>query len=101
MPCLTAVLCRHDSGRLWQQLQFRAEPSPEVQHVALNANVTSGTYQLRYNYTEGGQLASDVSGAIAWNSTPEAALLLLPGLADAGLAVSQVSCREVIIIAGS
>ena len=78
-----------------------------MQHLAIHPNVTSGTYQLRYNHTEQGQLVSELSAAVAWNVTPLGALQQLPGLSSAGLSVSQVrltglpsllqtvGCREV------
>ena len=71
-------------------MSLTARPVSEVQHLAVAENVTSGTYQLRYNHTQEGQLVSELSAPITWNATPQAALQQLPGLAETGLSVSQV-----------
>ena len=72
-------------------MSLTARPVSEEQHLAVAENVTLGTYQLRYNHTQEGQLVSEPTLPIAWNATPQAALQSLPGLAGTGLSVSQVS----------
>ena len=99
MPCLLCSWrpcpCRHNSVRARQQVSLQAKPVAEVQHLVIHPNVTSGTYQLRYNHSEHGQLVSDLSAAIAWNVTPLAAVQQLPGLSSAGLSISQVRLQNV------